>query len=61
MKKQKSNNKLAFERTSIVELNDDQLQQVNGGIFWFTLFMVIGAPALGATTRIIADYTTAGR
>lgn len=31
MKKQKSNNKLVFDKTSIVALNNDQLQQVNGG------------------------------
>ncbi len=31
MKKQKSNNKLVFDKTAIVTLNGDQLQQVNGG------------------------------
>jgi|GEM_PF-1569869 len=33
MKKQKSNNKLVFNKTSIVALNDNQLQQVNGGTY----------------------------
>jgi hypothetical protein len=33
MKKQKSNNKLVFDKTAIVMLNEDQLQQVNGGTF----------------------------
>ncbi|HKX86618.1 MAG TPA: class I lanthipeptide [Flavobacterium sp.] len=30
MKKQSENNKLLFERTAIVELNDDQLMTVHG-------------------------------
>jgi len=60
MKKQNPSNKLAFQKMSVVELNDDQLKEVNGGIFWFTLFMVIGVPAMGATAQIIAGYTTAG-
>lgn len=31
MKKQNSNNKLAFNKTAVTELNDNQLQDVNGG------------------------------
>ena len=31
MKTVNTNNKLAFAKTSLVELNDDQLQDVNGG------------------------------
>ncbi|GEM_PF-722540 len=59
MKKQNpNNNKLAFEKMSIVELNDNQLQEVNGGT-WFTLFMCLGVPALGTIARIIAGYTGA--
>jgi lactobin A/cerein 7B family class IIb bacteriocin len=31
MKKQNLNNKLAFNKAAVVELNDNQLQNVNGG------------------------------
>jgi bacteriocin-like protein len=31
MKKQNVNNKLAFNKKAIAELNDEQLQEVNGG------------------------------
>ncbi|WP_177730724.1 class I lanthipeptide [Flavobacterium inviolabile] len=31
MKTVNTNNKLAFAKNSLVELNDDQLQDVNGG------------------------------
>ena len=31
MKKQNANNKLAFNKVAIVELNENQLSEVNGG------------------------------
>ena len=31
MKSQNVNNKLKFDKKSLVDLNDDQLQKVNGG------------------------------
>ncbi|MWB96545.1 class IIb bacteriocin, lactobin A/cerein 7B family [Flavobacterium sp. GA093] len=32
MKKQNANNKLAFNKVAVAELNDNQLQAVEGGI-----------------------------
>jgi lactobin A/cerein 7B family class IIb bacteriocin len=31
MKKQNANNKLVFNKAAVVELNDNQLQNINGG------------------------------
>ncbi|MEO4003969.1 class I lanthipeptide [Flavobacterium sp. CAU 1735] len=49
MKKQKTNSKLTFESTAIVELNDNQLQQIGGG----SLFSLIklASQAVGAVTQ----------
>jgi bacteriocin-like protein len=33
MKKQNVNNKLAFNKVAVTEINDNQLNQVNGGTF----------------------------
>ncbi|MWB96549.1 bacteriocin [Flavobacterium sp. GA093] len=32
MKKQSSNNKLAFNKAAVAELNENQLNNINGGI-----------------------------
>ncbi|MDX6192123.1 MULTISPECIES: class I lanthipeptide [Flavobacterium] len=38
MKKQNPTNKLAFNKTAVTELNETQLQDVNGGASTFTIF-----------------------
>lgn len=48
MKKQNSNNKLAFTKTAVAELNASQMQEVNGG----TVTTSIGTTSLIVVTII---------
>ncbi len=41
MKTQNVNSKLKFDKNSLVELNDNQLQEVNGGTLTVTLIITI--------------------
>lgn len=49
MKKQNSNNKLIFNKTVVTELNDTQLQDVNGGSILSSI-LVIASIGLGILT-----------
>jgi len=60
MKKQKPNNRLAFEKATVVELNDAQLQEINGGTLW-TFFLAVVAPMLGVAGQIAIAWTSGKR
>lgn len=45
------NNKLAFAKSSVAELNDDHLNSVNGGSLGITISIVVSF-ALGYTTVV---------
>jgi hypothetical protein len=42
MKSQSKNNKLAFNKAAVTELNDNQLQDVNGGSSPLCIGVIIG-------------------
>ncbi|MET3017706.1 class I lanthipeptide [Flavobacterium hydatis] len=42
MKNQNTTNKLAFNKVAVIELNDNQMHDVDGGTFPFCLSVTIG-------------------
>ncbi|WP_427871648.1 class I lanthipeptide [Flavobacterium sp. MMS24-S5] len=43
MKKQNANNKLAFNKASVIELNDSQMQSVEGGTVTVSSYYCVAA------------------
>jgi hypothetical protein len=55
MKKQNGMNKLAFNKAAVVELNDGQLNDVNGGTTWFCVSAIASAFVVGVAVGIAQE------